>query len=119
MSARGTCTADHHVLAPCPDPECYRLRPVRDFLPAAIRVARERAGLTPDAVGAEIARQTGQSCGAGTVELYERGRLTPSIAGLRALADALGVSADELLGREVRDGERYPRRAVAARPPSR
>ncbi len=55
----------------------------------------QRAGLQPSAVSH-----------------FESGRRAPSFDNLRALADALGVSTDHLLGRETKPGVAGP---VAAR----
>lgn len=68
-------------------------------LGARLRLARERAALTQ----AELGERAGLGAqGRQWVSQIEADRRAPSVATLRALCVALGVSADELLGLRTR-----------------
>lgn len=67
--------------------------PPRDF-PARLRSVRERRGLSQS----ELAAKSGLQPSA--ISHFETGRRAPSFENLRALADALSVSTDYLLGRQ-------------------
>ncbi|WP_373284550.1 helix-turn-helix domain-containing protein [Flexivirga endophytica] len=66
---------------------------VPDFSPSALRSARVRAGLTQH----ELARLVGVS-GGERVSVWERGEMAPRARTVSALAIALNVSVEELLG---------------------
>lgn len=66
---------------------------VPDFSPSALRSARARAGLTQH----ELARLVGVS-GGERVSLWERGEMAPRAQTVSALAKALNVPVEELLG---------------------
>lgn len=61
-----------------------------------LRKARQKANLSQS----ELARRTG-ICRT-VINRYESGRSTPEIVNLGLIADGLGVTTDELLGREQR-----------------
>lgn len=61
---------------------------------AAVRAARERAGLTQEELAGRIGRH------ADSVSLIERGRTQPTIEMLVALADAVGLHVGELIPSE-------------------
>jgi len=61
---------------------------------ARIREAREDLGMT----GSALAEKIGSD--AATISRWEHDRREPDAGHLRALCDALGVTADYLLGRE-------------------
>jgi transcriptional regulator with XRE-family HTH domain len=63
-----------------------------------LRTIRETKGLTQS----ELAERSGLQPSA--VSHFEAGRRSPSFDNLRALADALGVSTDYLLGRDAAPG---------------
>ena len=67
-----------------------------------LRKIREEKGLSQ----ADLAQKTGLQPSA--VSHFETGRRSPSFENLRALADALGISTDHLLGREVKAGVSGP-----------
>jgi len=62
-------------------------------LGAQISSARVKSGLSQEALGRAIGKVSRQQ-----VYRWEAGGRTPSALALRAIAEALGVSADELLG---------------------
>lgn len=68
--------------------------PAEVFRPERLRLARQRAALTQE--------ELSQLCGVGKrgrrVSAWETGANVPSITHVRALAKALGVSSDWLLG---------------------
>ena len=68
------------------------------LFPERLRNIRESKGLNQ----AELAKKAGLQPSA--VSHFEKGRRSPSFDNLRALADALGVSTDHLLGRETKPG---------------
>ena len=69
------------------------MTPATDPFPAALRRLREARGLTAQALA--------DACGVSrpAVSRMEAGDSRPSIDVLRRLADALGCTTDELLGR--------------------
>lgn len=67
-----------------------------------LRAARERKGLSQS----DLASRSGLQPSA--VSHFETGRRSPSFENLRALADALGVSADYLVGRQEDVGAAGP-----------
>lgn len=71
--------------------------PEPEFNPAALRDARERAGLTQH----ELARNVGVA-GGERISRWELGTSTPRAAVLHRLAKALGVATQDLL--ESSDG---------------
>jgi len=67
-------------------------------LPHRLRVARARTGLSSREVAARV-QVAGYDMTDRAVRYYERGDHEPSLSRAAALADALGVSVDWLLGR--------------------
>jgi transcriptional regulator with XRE-family HTH domain len=132
VSARGTCTGRHPVHARCADPECYRYGAIP--LAAVVAAARAAKGWTQTELAGQVNRMmnTGQlnddapaeqridepigPVTAQYVSDVENNRRTPGLMRLRAFADALGVSMDELVGRfHAAPGERYPHHPNSAR----
>ncbi len=68
-----------------------------------LKYARETKKLSQAELAKSAALQTSQ------VSHFETGRRAPSSANLRALADALGVTTDFLLGRQSRQSMAGPR----------
>ena len=68
----------------------------------SLKVARERAGMTADAVASRI----GVSKQA--VYQWESGRFSPRLDKLVQLAELYGVTVDDLLRKEDADGPRAP-----------
>lgn len=66
-----------------------------------LRLARERTGMTQDAVAHELGLRTGTS-----LVHWERGDRDPSVAQLSALADLYGLPVDVLLKPPQTDEER-------------
>ena len=75
--------------------------PPKDFA-SLLRTAREQKGLSQ----AELATKAGLQPSA--VSHFETGRRAPSFENLRALADALGVTTDYLIGRQEGAGAAGP-----------
>lgn len=71
-----------------------------------LRAAMEQAGMNQ----AELAAQTGASKAA--ISQYLSGRNTPGIERIKALADALGVTFDDLLGYGAQLEPRQQRRKI-------
>ena len=66
-------------------------KPIRSGdLPARLRTARKKAGITPEALGA--------TCGVGRSAIvhWETGRSSPGLAMIEHLANAVGVKAEFL-----------------------
>ncbi len=66
--------------------------------PERLRDIRTAAGLTATQLAAKVGRSE-QS-----IQLYERGSVTPPIEMVYAMADALGVSVSDLVNDDVRFG---------------
>lgn len=78
-----------------------------DAFAAALREIRKRAGLSQE----DLARMVGVE--RSTVTKWESGQNAPALPTLAKLADVLGVSVDDLLGRKFHQAAR---RAVDVRP---
>lgn len=74
------------------------------FSPDRLREQRERAGLTQEDL-ANLTAERGQFVERSTISHIENGRRSPMARTLKALADALGITVDDLLA------ERPKRRA--------
>lgn len=59
-----------------------------------LRAARKQAGLTQE----QAAKRVGGTANQSTIANWEGGRYTPTIPKAFALADAYGITLDELLG---------------------
>jgi transcriptional regulator with XRE-family HTH domain len=68
------------------------MAPREETVGARIRALRERAGLTQAVLAAMVGVSVGQ------VSRWETNRTEPALSNLAALAPALGVSADTILG---------------------
>lgn len=68
-----------------------------------LRRARETLGLSQE----DVAKRIGVA--QQTYSAFERGLKTPSVAVLMALADVLGATTDELLGRKENNNARQRR----------
>jgi transcriptional regulator with XRE-family HTH domain len=79
--------------------------PERRIFPERLRAERERRGLSQ----AELGEKTGLQPSA--VSHFETGRREPSFDNLRALADALKVSTDYLMGRDATPSPAGPKAA--------
>lgn len=64
--------------------------PVRVFYPPHLRAARERAGYSREKLAFAV------GCSSSSIFQYERGTITPSVAMLAALAQALDVDPGDL-----------------------
>lgn len=81
------------------------------FRPSALRAARKRAGITQH----ELARMVGVA-GGERISLWERGEIVPRARTVGALAKALDVPVDELLGITLESADlRALRRRAALR----
>jgi transcriptional regulator with XRE-family HTH domain len=69
----------------------------RIFSGPRLREARKSAGLSVEQLAISVCRS------AYSVHEYQRGRVTPSVATLAALADTLGCTVDDLLTEETAD----------------
>ena len=81
----------------------------RQVIAAKVREARTAAGLSQAAL-AEAAHLSNE-----TISRIERGAYDASLTSMVALADALGVSVDFLLGRSERDDANIPSSPVVVR----
>lgn len=66
------------------------------FSPARLRELRERAGLLQQAL-ADRTAEAGYPVSRGAISHFEIGTRPPSAPALKALAEALGASVDDLL----------------------